>query len=529
MMTRRSHLFRGKVLLYLLLLANLILNAPTSAAVWHVRADAVPPGNGSPESPFTQIQTASFAAHAGDSIVVHGGTYYETVKPVHSGVASPDGQIRYIYYIAAGDGPAIIKAQANFCFLIGTSTDEGLADMRNYLWIEGFYLTRGLPTTFAHAAAIRTFSNYGVFLRNHVYDNDIGIFCEGNGHYDEHNNNRGNYIAHNVFSNCGEAGVRLKHSSQNDVVFNLFYNNGLGEPAGAVTFYCGIGNRIINNTFWNNRGWAVAVYNGTNSDSCMACSDSEVRDNIFARSDPGLLLQVQEKTAMDGSSSFSHNLFWTPDSASPVVEWGTNPLYPAGYFWNVYQYKWHAGQINPLDSTGVIFADPQFVNPWNYQFDLQTLSPAMDAGSRPADQAPYRSSAASAWQDPPDFVFASMLTPSQNQGLDEEAVDLGYHHLPQQYSINPPVMKRFTLNLYPNPVNGDGELAFILPNASHPRKIQGKIYDVQGRVVEQFNVDDAPLNVIRFRWNTSGLSSGNYFVVLNVDGKSMRQKILLMK
>jgi hypothetical protein len=467
------------------------------------------------------ISSATYAALAGDTVLVHGGTYYETVKSYNSGEADPGGAIRYIYFLAAGDGPSIIKAQESFCFLVDTSDD--------YIWIEGFYLTQSYPTSTAHGAAVRTFGSHGVIINNRIYDNDVGVFCEGNGGYAEFNNNRSNYIAHNVISNSREAGVRLKHSSENDVVFNLFYDNGREETCGAVTYYCGTGNRVINNTFWNNRGPAVSVYNGTASDSCMASAFSDVRDNIFARPDPGLLLQVQEKTAQDSTSTYSYNLFWAPDSGAGLVDWGSNEWGQGGSSWNLNQYKYYAGQINPLNSVGVVFADPEFVNPGTYQLELQPFSPAVDAGSRPADQAPYRNPVLTPLLNPPDAMYASQLTAVANQMLDIVVVDLGYHHSPNQYSINPLLVNQLEMNIFPNPYNGNGELAFVLPNVAYARSIHGAIFNLQGRIVQRFTMPDAPLNVFKLHWDTRFLSSGNYFFVMNVDGHVLRQKIMLVK
>jgi hypothetical protein len=496
-------------------------SVPISARTWHVQANAPVPGTGSPESPFNFISNATWAAAAGDTVLVHGGTYFETVKTQHSGEADSTGKIRYIYFIAAQDGPAIVKAQENFCFYIDS--------LDHYIWIEGFYLTLGHGTTQAHGAAIRTFGNYGVFINNLMYDNDVGVYTDGKGGFDESTNNRGNYIAHNIISDSREAGVRLKHSSENDIVFNLFYHNGLTEPNGAVTFYCGMGNRIINNTFWNNQGWAVFAYNGTNSDSCMGSTNTEVRDNIFARPDPGELLQINEKTAQDSSNSYSYNLFWTPDSTAPLVNWGANENGEGGMSWTFNQYKAFASLINPLDSAGVKFADPGFTNPWILEFQLTPSSPALDAGSRLANEAPYRTPPASPLQNPPDSVYASQLTATLDQALDQGLVDLGYHHALQLYNVNPTPTGQLPLELYPNPCTGNGNLTFLLPNVNFPRSVQGEIFDLQGRSVAKFHLPDAPLNVYHLWWDTHHLVSGNYFFVLHAEGKIWRQKILLLK
>ncbi len=191
--------------------------------------------------------------------MVYAGTYYETVIPMHAGLDSTDGAIYYVYYIAAGDGPAIIKAQQSLGFRLGESYGFGQVIRRDYIWIEGFYITNGYGDQMVpHGAGIRTYSNYGVFIHNKIYDNDSGIYCEGSGTFAESGNNRGNYIAHNIISNSGEAAVRIKYSSENDVVFNLMYYNGYRiEPSAAVTFYCGIGNRAFSKSLLGKWGGAI--------------------------------------------------------------------------------------------------------------------------------------------------------------------------------------------------------------------------------------------------------------------------------
>ena len=63
-------------------------------------------GDGSTEHPFKTIGAAAAIAEPGTRVLIHAGTYRETVKPARGG-ESPE---RMISYEAAGDGEAIIKA-----------------------------------------------------------------------------------------------------------------------------------------------------------------------------------------------------------------------------------------------------------------------------------------------------------------------------------------------------------------------------------------------------------------------------------
>ena len=62
--------------------------------------------DGSKEHPFKTINAAAAIATAGTKVLIHGGVYRETVKPMHAG-ESPE---RMISYEAYGDGEPIIKA-----------------------------------------------------------------------------------------------------------------------------------------------------------------------------------------------------------------------------------------------------------------------------------------------------------------------------------------------------------------------------------------------------------------------------------
>ncbi|MDD7445609.1 MAG: DUF1565 domain-containing protein, partial [Clostridiales bacterium] len=62
--------------------------------------------DGSKEHPFKTINAAAAIAEPGTRVLIHAGTYRETVRPQRGG-ESPE---RMISYEAAGDGEAIIKA-----------------------------------------------------------------------------------------------------------------------------------------------------------------------------------------------------------------------------------------------------------------------------------------------------------------------------------------------------------------------------------------------------------------------------------
>lgn len=482
------------------------------AATWYVNA-ASEGGNGSSDQPYSTIQAGVDVAQPGDTVLVAGGTYYETVKTQTSGVDSSNGITYYIYVIAAGDGPAVVKAQENFGFVIHTD--------HNYIWIEGFHITCGYGTSTAHGSGIRTFGSYGVFIHNYIYDNDVGVFCEGDGGSDESLNNRGNVIAYNVISDAGEAAVRMKRSSENEVMFNLMYHNGYRiAPDATVTYYGAKGNHIINNTIWDSKGAALQVYNGTNPDSNVACTECIIQDNIMARPAPGVLLTVDSKSAAESSNVYSHNVYWTPVPDEEVIWWGPE-FSEGGVHLTVHKFAVFADSINAAIGEGSQFADPLFQAPFESKFDLLPGSPAIDAGSRLASEAVI--------PGPAGMPGASALTARMDQMLDGGVVDVGYHHEPYNYGTNPELDADFKLTLRPNPYSGYGAIIFTLPNVPSPRRINAKIYNVLGRLVDQIEVPDDAFNEFALHWNASNVANGVYYIVLNVNGKRIRDRIVLIK
>ncbi len=70
---------------------------------WYVAATGSAAGTGSSTAPFQTIQAAANVAEPGDTVLIHSGTYRETVTPAHSGApASP------ITYKPFGDGAVVV-------------------------------------------------------------------------------------------------------------------------------------------------------------------------------------------------------------------------------------------------------------------------------------------------------------------------------------------------------------------------------------------------------------------------------------
>ncbi len=95
---------------------------PASAAdAWHVAEDGSDDtGTGSEANPFASISRALEEAGAGDEILVHAGTYHESVELTQGGAPDAPLVIR-----AAGDGPAVLDGSDPALLEAAAWTNEG--------------------------------------------------------------------------------------------------------------------------------------------------------------------------------------------------------------------------------------------------------------------------------------------------------------------------------------------------------------------------------------------------------------------
>ena len=89
--------------------------------------------------------------------------------------------------------------------------------------------------------------------------------------------------------------------------------------------------------------------------------------------------------------------------------------------------------------------------------------------------------------------------------------------LPSAYSLD---------KAYPNPFNPTTTIGF---NLSNPSYVDVTVYDITGRVVENLVGEFKSQGSHKVVWNASAMSSGVYFVQLNVDGFVDTQKLMLIK
>jgi hypothetical protein len=82
------------------------------------------------------------------------------------------------------------------------------------------------------------------------------------------------------------------------------------------------------------------------------------------------------------------------------------------------------------------------------------------------------------------------------------------------------------LSISPNPFNTQTEVKFNLLSSA---EIELKILNIKGEVVSTLYSGFAPAGQRSVVWNAAELSSGIYFVSLNLQGNNYIQKVVLVK
>ncbi len=230
--------------------------------------------------------------------------------------------------------------------------------------------------------------------------------------------------------------------------------------------------------------------------------DNEILNNIFYGNEQNVLLYSETGNV---NNTLNYNLWYTESGA-------TN----AKFVWNSQLY---IGFGNYQNATGQdaesIFDNPAFTDAAQGDFHLETNSPAIDRGD-------------SAYQ--PDSTEKDMDGDSRRVG---SRVDIGADELAATslIAIRQGVQNFRLLGAYPNPFNPCTRIRYALPAS---RRVQIKIYDINGRLVRTLADSNQPAGLHSLVWNgksDSGTScpSGIYFLRIGQAPKSKSIKLILLK
>jgi len=90
---------------------------------------------------------------------------------------------------------------------------------------------------------------------------------------------------------------------------------------------------------------------------------------------------------------------------------------------------------------------------------------------------------------------------------------------------------KITAFSYPNPFNPSTSILYELTERSY---VQLKIFDVKGRIIDEFELGKRESGAHKFEWDATDrngiqLSSGTYFYQISTDSETITEKILLIK
>lgn len=310
---------------------------------------------GTSPAPFASIQRAADLVNAGDTVIVRDGTYTDSV-----------GNFVVVYIRRGGNSAAWVtfKSENPWGAKIRGDAEHGFFVSADYVRIEGFDISvsHGIEA----CDAVGGYNSHVQLVGNHLHN--IGRVCTDTAYGIDAifiGNGVDWVIERNVIHDIG----RLSAGENGCNPGNAYYRNhdhGIYVVANDIT--------IRNNVFYRmEHGWSLHLYPN-------ALSNIQILNNTFALPNPYNVGQIIVATSMT-NSRISNNIFYQPNTSAinyfggitlTNVEVTNNLVYPGTL-----------GTSTPagVTSTGNITqADPLFVNAGAFDFHLQSMSPAINAG-----------------------------------------------------------------------------------------------------------------------------------------------------
>jgi hypothetical protein len=173
-----------------------------------------------------------------------------------------------------------------------------------------------------------------------------------------------------------QAGLTLEADSNGKILYNVVYNNGVGNSYGSgigITSGNGAnrGNLVYGNTVYNN-GRGIVVYGDSGTGHC---SNNQIINDISV-GNTGYNLAAynggNNDGAMGSGNVYTYNALGP--AASNFIQWGSNySTYPS--------WETATGNCSTAGCSHSVESDPKLNNPSGGDFTLQAVSPAIDAGT----------------------------------------------------------------------------------------------------------------------------------------------------
>jgi hypothetical protein len=321
---------------------------------------------------------------------------------------------------------------------------------------------------------------YDVAINNCLFENNYGAFSGGA----IHSNNPNRFeIKNSIFfnnSSYNSAGAIYSQYAM-EIENSLFYNNwgGLAGGAAVIVEFSYYETKITNTSFVNNS----ASYCGGGL-YLIDEKGNEITNSVFFNNDPdqiffdylehNITTSIINNCAIEGGLDFEYN--------------GEN---------NIILSPNNAG-----DPNSPYFSDPDRNHWW-----LQEASPLHNAGI---------------WTD--DIPLYDIVG-----NLRDDIPDIGcYEYDPSSIEENEsviPVTTKLYQN-YPNPFNPATNIKFSIAKTC---KVELTVYNVLGQVVDKLVEGNIKAGNHSVLFNADALNSSVYYYTLEVDGKSLTKRMLLVK
>ena len=285
------------------------------------------------------------------------------------------------------------------------------------------------------------------------------------------------------------------------------------------------------------RYWAVAT------DASSQSNQSQSDENHFYISDEYALGNFENESSMDAWDLRD----WGRQYVNHIIKWAINDSPNGLYSPNAYNACYLIEPINLTHFTKayIKFKSGELLRPGDYGYvqvkrgDSPNWTNIMTVSSWNNQEMFERYINLNSYLNEEELYFRLLMTSDlsdESQGWYVDDINLvlnqdmppnvntdsNINNIPNKLTLNPS---------YPNPFNPNTKISFDLPKSS---KVKLQIVDINGRGIANLLSNSLDSGTYNVNWNGTSdsgvnMSSGIYFIILNVDGSILTQKLSLIR
>ena len=285
------------------------------------------------------------------------------------------------------------------------------------------------------------------------------------------------------------------------------------------------------------RYWAVAT------DASSQSNQSQSDENHFYISDQYALGNFENESSMDAWDLRD----WGRQYVNHIIKWAINDSPNGLYSPNAYNACYLIEPINLTHFTKayIKFKSGELLMPGDYGYvqvkrgDSPNWTNIMTVSSCNNQEMFERYINLNSYLNEEELYFRLLMTSDlsdESQGWYVDDINLvlnqdmppnvntdsNINNIPNKLTLNPS---------YPNPFNPNTKISFDLPKSS---KVKLQIVDINGRGIANLLSNSLDSGTYNVNWNGTSdsgvnMSSGIYFIILNVDGSILTQKLSLIR